>query len=309
MSRRASVSLGAACDNRCVFCAADGLPDPPDPLGALEAARAAGAREVVFVGGEPSTSPLLPEAIARAGALGFQAIGVQSNGRGLDSARAVGALRALGLTDVHLSIHAHRADAHEHLTGRPGSFSTVTAALRATRAAALPVFVTSVLTRSTFRGLSELADALPRAGVAAWQIAAPRVAGRLREGFDAVYPRLGLALPHALHALGRARAGGLPTFVGGAPLCALGPLAAHALRGPAGAYPEQPCSACAARLACPGVDPTYLARFGGDELRARDAVELEPAPSAFVGPGELALPARPEDPLPSGRRRALPVLP
>jgi hypothetical protein len=118
--------------------------------------------------------------------------------------------------------------------------------------------------------------------------------GRAAAGFDRVVPRLGVALPFALHALSVAARIGLPAWIRGAPLCLLGPFAARSLASEPGAY-AAPCQRCPARPHCPGVDPLYLARFAGDELDERRAPEAggpspEPAELArmFVGIGERA---------------------
>jgi hypothetical protein len=141
--------------------------------------------------------------------------------------------------------------------------------VQAARAAGLDVAATTVLTRSNFRVLAALPPLLKARGVQAWLIAVPRAAGAAAEAFDRVMPRLGLALPFALHALDGARRLGLEAYVQGAPLCALGPFAERALADEPRAFAEV-CEGCPARAGCPGVDARYLARFGGDELAPRD---------------------------------------
>src|SRR5262249_28375436 len=121
-------------------------------------------------------------------------------------------------------------------------------------------------------------------------------------------PRLGLALPFALHALDRAGSLGLPAWIAGAPTCALGPYAARRLPDAPRAFAES-CASCQAREDCAGVDPAYLARLGGAECPAASAPPGAPArgPLArlFGGPGDLApAPAR----TPNPARVALPLL-
>lgn len=303
--RRATLSLGLTCSNACVFCAQDGaivsvsaaaiaLPSADDVLARLAVLRDGGAGAITFTGGEPTLAPdALRAAVLAARDLGFSAIGVQTNGRGL--APLAASLAAAGLTDVHLSLHGSNAGSHDYHTGREGSFDVLWAAAGAARAASLRVVVTTVLTRSSFRVLSEIPPLLQARGVAAWHIAVPLARGRAADAFDRVYPRLALALPFAIHALELARRLGVPAFTSGAPLCLLGPFAVRSIT-----TPEQPgtrafharCEGCAARAACPGVDPTYLARFDGDELRARDdlpaSADAEPLAALFVGAGALA---------------------
>ncbi len=316
---RPAISLGWACDGACVFCAQDGRDGPPRPLAEVEAelARLAaeGASELTFVGGEPLLAPSLDGAVAAARRLGFTKIGVQTSGRRLTPERAR-ALAAAGVTDVQLSLHGARPEVHDYHAGVDGALAASVAGLGAARAAGLEVAVATVVTRSNQRNLAELARLLAARGAAAWLLAIPHAAGAAAASFDRVIPRLGLAVPFALHALEVATRLGLPAFVAGAPLCALGPFASRALPLDAAAsapraYGEA-CDGCAARAACPGVDPTYLARFGGDELAPREAppgAALPGAAALFAGPGPLDLPAVAEvPPPPAAARVGLPVL-
>lgn len=315
MSARAIVRLTTRCDNACRFCGQHGTPasDADDWRARLDAARRAGADEVSFVGGEPLLCRVLVPAVAHAATLGFGAIGVQTNGRALGERATVTALVDGGLTDVHLSIHGARAAVHDYHTGVEGSFERVKTALGHLRAAGSTVVVTTVLTRSNARVLAELPALLDHGGVAAWSIAVPHTAGRAALEFDRVVPRLGLAIPFALHALDRARKLGMAVAITGAPACLLGPWTDASVIDVPRAWAEV-CDGCGAQAACAGIDAHYLSRFGGDELRPRAA----PGPTGtampdrlrrmFVGPGELVpVVLHAHDHAASARRR-LPML-
>jgi hypothetical protein len=309
---RATVRLGLDCNNECVFCAQDGLvPPAPTSFEADLTAARAHADEVTFVGGEPSLDEALVEKLSRARSAGFRRIGLQTNGRRLADLAYTTSLVRAGLTDLHFSLHGGDAAVHDYHTNRPGSFDELLAGIQAARTNALPIVVTTVLTRSNFRVLGDLPPLLAARGVQAWFVSVPVLAGRAATLRDRVAPRLGLALPFALHALAAAHALRLPSFVVGAPLCLLGPFSAHAVAGGARAYAPA-CEACPARPACPGVDAEYLARFEGDELSARDAPISPVTPTAltamFVGPGELAPVVAPAAPVASRPRTALPML-
>lgn len=273
MATRATVRLSTRCDNACRFCAQAGVEarDLDDAAWdeALVQARDRGADEVTFVGGEPLLVAGLERAIARARELGFRAIGVQSNGWALGEPRRVEGLRAVGLTDVHLSVHGARAAVHDYHVGRDGAFERIMAALGELRRCGVVVVVRTVLTRSNARVIGELPAWLGGHGVRAWGIAVPRVAGGAAREFDRVVPRLGVAMPFALHALDRARRIGIAVGVIGAPRCVLGPWdRARISEGQGeGAFAEV-CAGCSGRAGCQGVDARYLGRFGGDELRA-----------------------------------------
>jgi hypothetical protein len=298
MPPRATLALLTDCDNRCVFCAPDGAPPiaPRDPSALVDAldALAAGHDAVTFTGGEPTMHPALPAIIAAARRRGFTRVGVQTNGRRLREHGYAAALRDAGLTDVHLSLHGLGATIHDYHTGVDGSFAEAADGLTAARRAGLTAVVTTVLTRSNSRALSAFASWLADQSIAAWSIAVPRTTGRLSVTFDGVFPRLAMALPHALHALAAAQKKRVTVFLRGAPLCLLGPFAARSLPEAPRAYDSNRCGACPARSWCPGVDARYLARFGGDEISpvraplqaARPLVGREQAlAEMFVGEG------------------------
>lgn len=277
MVTRATVRLSTRCDNACRFCAQAGVEaqDVADAAWeeALVDARGRGADEVTFVGGEPLLVQGLERAIARARALGFRGIGVQTNGWALGEPRRVEGLRAAGLTDVHLSVHGARAAVHDYHVGRDGAFERIVVALGELRRCGVVVVVRTVLTRSNARVIGELPTWLGGHGVRAWGIAVPRVAGGAAREFDRVVPRLGVAVPFALHALDRARRIGIAVGVIGAPRCVVGPWDRARISeggdegGGEGAFGEV-CAECLGRAGCVGVDARYLGRFGGDELRA-----------------------------------------
>lgn len=314
--RRAVVGLTFDCDNRCLFCAQDGL-DPshtgiatPGDLSALRR----DFDEVTFIGGEPTLHEDLASSMQAARSLEFHDIGLQTHGRHLD----IGTLRTLitaGLDHVHLSIHGATDRVHDYHTGIDGSFADLTSTLDACEDLRLDVVVTTVVTRSNFRELATLCAWLLRRRVQAWTCTWPRVAGRAADAFDRVVPRFALAAPFMLHALQKARAGGMAVGIEGVPACALGPMASLALRREPLAFASV-CEACRARPACAGLDPIYLERFEAEELRPRPMVNAAASSPMedrmarrFVGVGPLAV-RRPPDigVAPAKARRRLPVM-
>jgi MoaA/NifB/PqqE/SkfB family radical SAM enzyme len=311
---RATVRLTTRCDNACRFCGQHGVAigDEAQWRSQLEAARAGGASEVTFTGGEPTLVGFLADAIAAARSLGFVAIGVQTNGRSLRDGALVRSLRDAGLTDVHVSVHGARAAVHDYHVGVDGAFADVDVALGRLRVEGIAVVVTTVLTRSNARVVSELPAWLAHHGVRAWTIAVPHAAGRAAVEHDRVLPRLALALPFALHALDAARKRGVEVGIEGAPACLLGPWIVESRCCVLRAFAPV-CEGCGARGRCAGVDAAYLERFGADELRAREGSRQVPSMSAaymrmFVGAGELvATPVVAHEGVLAARRR-LPVL-
>lgn len=302
-ARRAVVSVLGDCSNACVFCGFDGAVNASEE--SMRAIHAAGHRAITLGGGEPTLAPeALATAVRTARAIDFSSIVLQTNGH--DLARLAASLRRWGLTDVHVSVLGPDAASHDYHTTRPGSFDRLWDGVAAARQAGLRVVATTVITRSSYRVLSGLPILLHARGVAAWQLAVPLARGHAQDDFDRVYPRLAMALPFALHAVEAARRLGMPTFIRGAPLCLLGPLAARSIDDEARAFHAR-CEGCAARASCPGIDPVYLARFDGDELRPRTdrptGADGEALRALFAGPGAL-VPRRVApiaEPVPNGR--------
>lgn len=213
--------------------------------------------------------------ISRARGEGFGRVGLCGLHPLLATREGAEALAGAGATDVHLALHGASAEVHEHVMGE-GSFAATTAAVAHARAAGLTVAVSSALTRSTARSLGELPRWLAAHGAGGWLVEVPRVGEARGPNFDAVYPRLAMGVPYALHALEAARRLGLWAWVRGAPLCLLGPYAPRALPEAPRAYGPT-CDGCPARARCGGVDAVYLARFAGDELSpARARAEHAP---------------------------------
>ena len=85
---RVHVSIGAVCNNNCIFCMEEdrearevnnGAMTPERVRWILEEHR--GAEEVCFTSGEPTTRPELPDFVKWAKALGYRRISIMTNGR------------------------------------------------------------------------------------------------------------------------------------------------------------------------------------------------------------------------------------
>lgn len=134
--RNLELNLGKVCNNRCVFCATGeqsrgdrGWMSLEEATEALRRGRDEGAEAVGFLGGEPTLHRDLPALVARARELGYARVSVCTNGRRLARPSLVESLLAAGLTRVALSVHSHRADPEDRITGQPGAFDEKLAAL------------------------------------------------------------------------------------------------------------------------------------------------------------------------------------
>jgi MoaA/NifB/PqqE/SkfB family radical SAM enzyme len=207
------VQVGFLCNNACVFCAQGRLRDetPSPSLDALFAQvdAVASGDVVAFVGGEPTLLDALPVLARRARQAGAAHVLVQTNGRRLAAAGYARALADSGVTRLEVALQGSRADMHDHHTGMPGSFKAAITGLRRARAAGLGFVLTTVVTRSNFRHLSEIvrvAHALGARGVALAPVARE---GRAASAFSRLAAPSELLRPHVRSAQSLGRVLGL----------------------------------------------------------------------------------------------------
>lgn len=160
---RLELHLTYTCPERCVFCSEEHRMRDYRPYAVtwgrvasvLRTHAARGVKNVHLTGGEPTIHPKFVETLALAKKLGMRT-SVGTIGTKLSDDQF--AARALPLLDEALfSLHAPAADLHDDLTGRKGSFDTVTAALRlCTRLK--PTFGAYVNTVVTQRNVHVLGD-------------------------------------------------------------------------------------------------------------------------------------------------------
>ena len=132
MARLGYIQVTRRCNQACRFCS-----NPPIEVDlSLEGGRRLvddlverGYDGVIFTGGEPTLSPLLPRLIRHALARGI-APRIVTNGQliGADG-KILGRLLRAGLRHVHLSLYSHRAEVVAALTGKEDSLAMALKAL------------------------------------------------------------------------------------------------------------------------------------------------------------------------------------
>jgi pyruvate-formate lyase-activating enzyme len=263
------VSLDRRCNNRCRFCSqADLDPERPrsDVTAQLEQAYAAGCRRVDFVGGEPTIHDELPDAIGLARRLGFERIGLQTNGRRMAYRSYTDMLATAGLTHVDVSLHGPTASVHEFHTTVEGSFQQTVTGVGRARAAGLGTAITSVVTRSNVHLLSALAGVIAALDVRQWRVMLAQHVGRVAEDARRIVPRWTTAARYLTGAHRLASASACRMAVVGLPPC-IAPTLPRLVDLDLPVQLSIGCRGCAIREICPGVDPGYLALYGDSELR------------------------------------------
>jgi cyclic pyranopterin phosphate synthase len=133
---RVHVSIGAVCNNNCIFCMEEDREGRYVNNSAMTPERVRwildghkGAEEVCFTSGEPTTRPELPEFVGWAKSRGYQRISVMTNGRRLSHMPYAVTLAKAGMNRFYISIHGHTKKLHEGLTRTPDSFEQTVAGL------------------------------------------------------------------------------------------------------------------------------------------------------------------------------------
>lgn len=289
------------CVNDCVFCSysermrefTGEFPSPEEVAAVLARKRGEGFGHVTITGGEPTLYPRVWELLRRAKELGYRTQ-VVSNGSALSVPGF--AERTLPFVDeLCLSVLGDRAEVHDAMTRRPGSFARMRAALVASAAHQGEL-------RVTFNVATTRLNAGSLAGIAALVAAHPKacefwVSALIPEG-EGLARYSELALPYAqvlgpaFLAARAARERGLEARFFGFPACVLGdrrdsaselykmPSQALALRRSGGAavlseiaQDEGPrrvkpphCFGCALSAECAGVWERHIEEFGAQEV-------------------------------------------
>ncbi len=167
-----------ACGLTCRHCRADARPerdprelDTAEGRAFLESVRAFGdpSPVVVFTGGDPLMRPDLTELVRYGTELGLTMAVTPATTPRL-TRRRLAALKEAGARRIALSVDAAAAERHDAFRGERGSFDVALRAAEQAGAMGLPVQVNTTVTRSTVRGLREMAGLVERMGAVMWEV-------------------------------------------------------------------------------------------------------------------------------------------
>jgi len=195
---RVHVSIGAVCNNNCVFCMEEDREGRYANNSAMTSERVRwvlesnrGAREVCFTSGEPTTRDDLPQMIAWAKELGYPRISIMTNGRRMGHLPYTVALVKRGLNRVYISIHGHEKRLHEGQTRTPGSFEQTVAGLDAVARVAphgVELHTSTVITKRNLPHFTDIYRFLRSHGVAQVVFNVMQANGRAHTFFDQLFP-------------------------------------------------------------------------------------------------------------------------
>lgn len=279
-----TVTTGYSCNNRCLFCAQGDLRSQQQDASSEEIRRVLQQRirpgaTVVLSGGEIGLRPEVADWISVAKTLGADQVWLRTNGRMAAYSQWLKRLMNKGLSGLEVQLLGADAACHDYLTNCAGSWTQTLTGIRRAQALGLAVAIRTVLTRSNFRHLGEMAALLPRVGVRRWWIINPTLVGNAGRVAGSLAPRIELLAPVVNRAAARFRGLGGQVILRGLPLCGgarwaewaespenihVGPLAAADDLGQR-AYAAS-CAACRLRSQCPGLDSVYGDMYGFGEL-------------------------------------------
>jgi MoaA/NifB/PqqE/SkfB family radical SAM enzyme len=196
---RIHVSIGAVCNNNCVFCMEEdregryvnnSAMTPERVRWILEGHK--GADEVCFTSGEPTTRSELPDFVSWAKGLGYRRISVMTNGRRVGHLPYAAALAKAGMNRFYISIHGHTKKLHEGLTRTPDSFEQTVAGLDSIaklKRFGVELHTSTVLTERNLPHLTDIYRFLRSHGVDQVVFNVMQANGRADTYFEQIFPR------------------------------------------------------------------------------------------------------------------------
>jgi len=195
---RIHVSIGAICNNNCVFCMEEDRDGRYINNSAMTSERVRwileqnqGAEEVCFTSGEPTTRPELPDLVAMAKRLGYRKISVMTNGRRLSHRPYAALLAKAGMNRFYISIHDHTKKLHEGLTRTPESFEQTVSGLDSIaklKRFGIELHTSSVVTNRNLPHLVDIYRFLREHGVDQVVFNVMQANGRADTFFDQIFP-------------------------------------------------------------------------------------------------------------------------
>jgi cyclic pyranopterin phosphate synthase len=196
---RVHISVGAVCNNNCIFCMEEDRDARCVTNSAMTEDRvrwileqSRGAEEVCFTSGEPTTRAELPSFVALARSLGYPRISVMTNGRRLGHLPYAARLAKAGVSRFYLSIHGPTKELHDGLTRTPGSFEQTVAGLDAVaslRRSGVELHTSTVITTRNLPHLLGTYRFLRSRGVDQVVFNVMQANGRADTFFEQLFPR------------------------------------------------------------------------------------------------------------------------
>ena len=222
--KRADLKVGYSCNNHCKFCVQgrkrEFLRDKTteEIKEILREARRT-CNSVVFTGGEPTIRRDVLDIVSYARRLGFERIQIQTNGRMLAYKKLCRELIEAGANEFNVALHGHIPQLHDFLTSSSGSFYQTVKAIKNLKELGQKVYANTVITKSNYIHLPEIAFLLVQLGVDQFQFAFVHPLGFAEENFASIVPRMTIVIPYVKKGLDIGKRWGIKGMTEGIPYC------------------------------------------------------------------------------------------
>jgi MoaA/NifB/PqqE/SkfB family radical SAM enzyme len=223
--KKADIKTGFLCNNNCLFCVQGpekkkfGNKSTKELKEIIKKAKK-GCDTIVFTGGEPTIRKDLIELVTLAKKLKFKTIQIQSNGRMFVYEQFCKDLVAGGANEFALALHGHTEELHNYLTGVK-SFRQLVGGIKNLKKMGQKVIMNTVITKSNYRHLPEIAKILISLDVDQMQFAFVHPLGAAGNNFEAVVPRMEMVAPYLKKAIELGRILNKKVMTEGVPFCLL----------------------------------------------------------------------------------------
>lgn len=242
-----------------------------------------GAREIMFTSGEPTMNRYFLRYVKRARELGFESVGVITNGRRFAYERFARAALKAGLNHVVVSIHGASQVQHDRQTRAASSYAQTVLGLRALsslrREYEIRLHTATVVSRRNYTTFYELWQSLNGLHIDQHVFNMLQPVGRAEQAFDRLMPRFSDVVTAFREFLEKLPEGHAPVFLLDVPYCVTESLP-DAVRGFVERYQyyeheDGLDDDLRAAVLEDGADPACPEEGGGPELRRLTRRELD----------------------------------
>ena len=151
--------------------------------------------------------------------LKFKVIQIQSNGRMFVYKDFCKKIIKAGANEFALALHGHIPQLHDYLTSVKGSFEQTVQGIKNLKSLGQRVIMNTVITKSNYRHLPEIAKLLINLRVDQYQLAFVHPLGNAKKNFDSIVPLMSLVQPYVKLALELGIKAGIKVMTEAIPYC------------------------------------------------------------------------------------------
>lgn len=198
--KRVDIKTGFICNNNCRFCVqADNKCRGNRSFEEIKRNLADSRKrcsDVVLTGGEVTIRKDFFDIIRLAKELDYKIIQIQTNARMFASLEFCKNAIKAGATEFSPALHGYCRDQHDYLTRTPGSFNQTVKAIKNLRSLGTEILTNTVVVKSNYAFLPQIAKLLVKLGVEHFQFAFVHPMGNAWKNFDSIVPSISLAAPY-----------------------------------------------------------------------------------------------------------------